>query len=51
MSDKALIFKTNVRSPVWQYFGFYPDEFGLPDDSNRPVCKICLKRVVSREGK
>ncbi len=41
----ALIPKPNVTSPVWEHFGFQPNEKGEPANLDEPICKICGKRV------
>ena len=45
-----LINKKNCRSKVWIYFGFEPDERGQVEDRERPICRLCAKKVVAKEG-
>lgn len=42
--------KKNATSPIWQYFGFTPDEKGEPADVTQAVCKLCSKVVPVKES-
>lgn len=41
----ALVPKPNVKLPVWEHFGFRPNEKGEPANLDKPICKICGKKV------
>ena len=42
---KKTIAKPNATAPVWEYFGFKPNEQGEPNNTDEPVCRICSKVV------
>ncbi len=46
----ALNPKSNVTSPVWEHFGFQPNEKGEPANLDEPICTICGKRVPVTRG-
>lgn len=46
----ALVPKPNVTSPVWEHFGFQPNEKGEPANLDEPICKICCKKVPVTRG-
>ncbi|KAI2662248.1 E3 SUMO-protein ligase ZBED1 [Labeo rohita] len=46
----ALVPKPNVTSPVWEHFGFQPNEKGEPANLDEPICKICGKKVPVTRG-
>ncbi|XP_072014539.1 uncharacterized protein [Amphiura filiformis] len=50
MASKALLTKKNVRSPVWKYYGLQADEFGLPEDKGKSVCRVCFREVGCKDG-
>ena len=42
--------KKNASAPVWDYFGFTPDEKGEPANPDEAVCTICLKKVAAKDS-
>lgn len=46
----ALVSKPNVTSPLWEHFGFQPNEKGEPANLNEAICKICGKTVQVKRG-
>nr|XP_055051518.1 E3 SUMO-protein ligase ZBED1 [Misgurnus anguillicaudatus] len=45
-----LVNKKNVTSPIWQFFGFKPDEKGEPKDITQAICKVCMNVVSVKES-
>ena len=45
-----LIPKKNTKSPVWNYFGFTPDDEGRPTNYCFPKCRLCFKDVSAKFG-
>lgn len=43
-----LISKPRGKSTVWMYFGLKADETGKPMNTDRAVCRLCRKVVVSK---
>ncbi len=46
----ALVPKPNVTSPLWEHFGFQPNEKGEPANLDEAVCKICRKKIQVKRG-
>lgn len=46
----ALVPKPNVTAPVWEHFGFHPNEKGEPENLQEAICKICAKKVIVSRG-
>lgn len=46
----ALVPKPNVTSPLWEHFGFQPNEKGEPANLDEAVCKICGKKIQAKRG-
>ena len=46
----ALVYKPNVTLPLWEHFGFQPNEKGEPANLNEAICKICDKTVQVKRG-
>ena len=46
----ALVAKKGTSSPIWQFFGFRPDESGQPRDTTEVVCKICSGVIRAKDG-
>ncbi len=42
--------KRGTTSPIWQYFGFRPNENGAPRDTSEEVCKICVNVIRAKDG-
>uniref|UniRef100_A0AAR2JYW7 BED-type domain-containing protein n=1 Tax=Pygocentrus nattereri TaxID=42514 RepID=A0AAR2JYW7_PYGNA len=42
--------KPHSTAPVWEYFGFKPNERGEPINVNEPVCRLCFKTVSTKAG-
>lgn len=47
---QELVGKKGTTSPIWNFFGFEPDERGQPKDINKCVCKICASVVRVKDG-
>ncbi len=45
-----LVSKPQSSAPVWEHFGFKPNERGEPINVNEPVCRLCLKTVATKRG-
>ncbi|XP_067226603.1 E3 SUMO-protein ligase ZBED1-like [Chanodichthys erythropterus] len=45
-----LVAKKGTTSPIWQFFGFRPDESGQPRDPTEVLCKICSCVVRAKDG-
>ena len=45
-----LVSKKNTTSAVWQYFGFQPNEKGEAVNIDEAICKLCDKKVTTRDG-
>uniref|UniRef100_A0A0E9X6Q2 BED-type domain-containing protein n=1 Tax=Anguilla anguilla TaxID=7936 RepID=A0A0E9X6Q2_ANGAN len=45
-----LVAKPNVTSPVWEHFGFEPNEDGKPKNLDEAVCRICSKKINVMRG-
>ncbi|KAJ8264750.1 hypothetical protein GJAV_G00154450 [Gymnothorax javanicus] len=45
-----LVPKKNCNAAVWQYFGFKGDENGQPVDLNEAICRMCRRRVLTKQG-
>lgn len=45
-----LIGKTNATAPVWDFFGFKPNEQGGAINADAPVCRLCLKVVATKKS-
>lgn len=43
-----LISKPRGKSTVWMYFGLKADERGKPMNTDRAVCRLCRKVVISK---
>lgn len=43
-----LVAKKTAKAPVWDYFGFQPDEKGEPLNLCEPICRMCSKPVLSK---
>ncbi|XP_076591430.1 E3 SUMO-protein ligase ZBED1 [Chaetodon auriga] len=46
----ALVPKPNVTSPLWEHFGFQPNEKGEPANLDEAVCKLCGKKIQVKRG-
>lgn len=46
----VLVAKKGTTSPIWQFFGFRPDESGQPRDLTEAVCKICSCVIRAKDG-
>lgn len=40
-----LVGKPNVTSPIWQHFGFVPNEKGEPVNLDEAICRLCGKAI------
>ena len=45
-----MVQKKGVTAPVWQYFGFQPDEHGEPLDVNSVTWRLCRNRISTKGG-
>ena len=45
-----LVEKADTRSEIWKYFAYFADSKGKPTDTSKPVCKRCLKSVITKGG-
>lgn len=45
-----MIAKPNATAPVWEFFGFKPNEKGEPSNTDEPICRICSKVVATKKG-
>ncbi len=45
-----MVSKPQSSAPVWEHFGFKPNERGEPINVNEPVCRLCLKTVATKRG-
>uniref|UniRef100_A0A3B3CRQ3 BED-type domain-containing protein n=1 Tax=Oryzias melastigma TaxID=30732 RepID=A0A3B3CRQ3_ORYME len=48
MTVLKMIHKPRGKSTVWMYFGLKADETGKPMNTDRAVCRLCRKVVVSK---
>ncbi|KAI2647756.1 E3 SUMO-protein ligase ZBED1 [Labeo rohita] len=40
-----LVGKPNVTSPIWEHFGFVPNEKGEPINLDEAICMLCGKKI------
>lgn len=40
-----LVGKRNVTSPIWEHFGFVPNEKGEPNNLDEAICRLCGKKL------
>lgn len=45
-----LVAKKKTRSPIWQFFGFQPNQNGEPKDPNNATCRLCRGQVVAKDS-
>nr|XP_055030442.1 E3 SUMO-protein ligase ZBED1-like [Misgurnus anguillicaudatus] len=45
-----LVVKKGTNSPIWQYFGFRPNERGQPRDTSEVVCRICGQVIRAKDA-
>ncbi len=45
-----LVSKPQSSAPLWEHFGFKPNERGETINVNEPVCRLCLKTVATKRG-
>ncbi|KAM4590974.1 E3 SUMO-protein ligase ZBED1-like [Odontesthes bonariensis] len=50
MAAPALVPKQHVTSPIWEHFGFQPNEKGEPANLDEAVCKICFRKLQVKRG-
>ena len=48
--SKLVAKKTAGNAPVWQHFGFQPNEKGEPANVDVAVCKLCMRDVKAKGG-
>ena len=47
-SEGSLVDKPNIKSAIWKYFGFIPDDNGKPSNIDKPQCKVCCATVATK---
>lgn len=50
MAATNLVAKKGTTLPIWQYFGFWPNERGEPRDASEVVCRICANVIRAKDG-
>lgn len=45
-----LVGKPNVTSPIWQHFGFVPNEKGEPVNLDEAICRLCGKAISVKKA-
>ena len=50
VSQGSILAKPKTRSPVWEHFGLEANEKGWPAKSDKAVCWLCKKLIVTKGG-
>ena len=48
--EATLVKKPNATSPVWEHFGFKPNEKGEPANLDEAICRVCARKVAVKRG-
>ena len=49
-SECGLISKRNTKAFVWKYFGFEPNEKGIPRSKDHSKCRLCGLQIAAKDG-